>query len=329
MPTENKKAEVEKVKKTKKLNLRSNKRRDKKKSKPKVEAKQKFWLGTYLLLLLGLGAVYYSLRLEFFSFATVYFPLLQRLTLGAMTIVLVLMIAGAVKAYLIDSLDDNVARYNLKRVVNLLVGIAIFFIVALDSFRQLVHGGRFARPDLADCRLCAANADHELYRLDLHSRASAVSRRRPHQDRRRDRRRDRRQLSRHDALGIWRPVSFDRSSERPNHQISQLERARLVRLQLFVAAFSLHLERDQISDRLSKRSGIRRRSDAESGGRRGRRSDDGARPHLPRTARANAGRSARSQEHPAVSFASARTPGSKRSSAIWSSRSTPDGQNAP
>lgn len=101
---------------------------NKQKEKPKVEVKQKFWLGSYLILLLFLGAIYYALRLEFFNFAVVYFPPLQRATLGAMAIVVVLMISKTIKVYLINPLHDNAARFNLKRVVNLLSGIAIFFI---------------------------------------------------------------------------------------------------------------------------------------------------------------------------------------------------------
>jgi small-conductance mechanosensitive channel len=135
MPTENKKAEVEELKKDEEIKLALEQASGHQKEKPaKVEIKHKFWLGTYLLLLIGLGAVYYALRLDLFNFQQFgryvqYAAPLQRLTLGGMTVVLVLMIAGAVKAYGIEPLSDNVARYNLRRVVNLLVGAGIFFIV--------------------------------------------------------------------------------------------------------------------------------------------------------------------------------------------------------
>ena len=59
-------------------------------AKPVVETKQKVWIGTYVLLLIGLGGIYYLLRLSFFGFAAKYVPLLQRLTVGAMEVVLVL-----------------------------------------------------------------------------------------------------------------------------------------------------------------------------------------------------------------------------------------------
>lgn len=129
MAKENKKAEVEKLKKDEDVRRALEQTAgNKKQAMPKVEAKHKFWLGTYLLLLLGFGAAYYALRLEFFGFAALYVPPLQRLALGAMAVVVVLMLSRAVKIYLIDRLNDNAARFNLKRIINLLAGIAIFFI---------------------------------------------------------------------------------------------------------------------------------------------------------------------------------------------------------
>jgi small-conductance mechanosensitive channel len=92
-----------------------------------VQPKQKVWLGTYALLLLGLGVLYYLLRLR--AFGVIPFQgLLQRFTLGAMAIVLVLVATKAVDALLIDRLDDVVSRYNLKRVLRLITGIILFFI---------------------------------------------------------------------------------------------------------------------------------------------------------------------------------------------------------
>jgi small-conductance mechanosensitive channel len=130
MPTEKKHAEVEELKKDSDIRRALEQTvGNKKMTIPKVETKHKFWLGTYLLLLIGFGSIYYLLRLRFFDFAAVYVPPLQRAAVGAMAIVLVLIISKAVKIYLIDRLDDTVARFNLRRVVNLLAGVGIFFIV--------------------------------------------------------------------------------------------------------------------------------------------------------------------------------------------------------
>ena len=71
-------------------------------------------------------------------------------------------------------------------------------------------------------------------------------------------------------------ISSERSSERPHHQVSELEGARLDGLQLFLAALPLHLERDQIPDRLRERSRVRRQDHAAHRRGRNRRGDDGA-----------------------------------------------------
>jgi small-conductance mechanosensitive channel len=98
------------------------------KPKPPVEAKHKFFLGTYVVLLLALGGLYYLQRMSFFDFATRYRPPLQRATLGAMGVVVVLGVAKAVDAYFISRLDDTASRYNLRRILHLLVALAVFFI---------------------------------------------------------------------------------------------------------------------------------------------------------------------------------------------------------
>src|SRR3982750_3861460 len=94
-----------------------------------VETKHKLFLSTYVLLLLGLGGVYYLLRLQAMGLAARYVPLLQRLTLGAMAIVLVLTVAKTINIYLIARLDDVISQYNLKRILRLVVAFVIFFIV--------------------------------------------------------------------------------------------------------------------------------------------------------------------------------------------------------
>jgi small-conductance mechanosensitive channel len=102
---------------------------NKEKEKPKVAAKQKLGLGIYILLLIGFGVFYYLLRLEFLKFGEKYTLPVERGTLAAMTIVLILIISKLVKVFLISRVHNRSARYNLRRVANLLVGLAIFFIV--------------------------------------------------------------------------------------------------------------------------------------------------------------------------------------------------------
>src|ERR1051326_996627 len=101
---------------------------------PEQEEKQhKFWAGTYLLLLVALGVLYYALRLNFFDRllppAAPYHAPVQRAVVGAMGIVLVLALSKAANAFLISRLEDAVSRYNLGRILRLVTTLIIFFIV--------------------------------------------------------------------------------------------------------------------------------------------------------------------------------------------------------
>src|SRR5688500_8038387 len=93
-----------------------------------IRSTHKYWIAAYLGLLLVFGLVYYLLRLGVFGTSERFSPLLQRFALGFMAISLVLAISQIVRALYIESLQNNVARYNLNRVANLFVGLAIFFI---------------------------------------------------------------------------------------------------------------------------------------------------------------------------------------------------------
>jgi small-conductance mechanosensitive channel len=106
-------------------------RKEEAKQPPQAEKRHKFWAGTYLLLLVALGVLYYALRLNFFDrlpFAVVYRTPLQRTVVGVMSIVLVLAVSRGVNAFLISRLEDAVSRYNLGRILRLLTVVAILFI---------------------------------------------------------------------------------------------------------------------------------------------------------------------------------------------------------
>ena len=98
-------------------------------TRPAVETKHKLFIGTYALVLDALGGAYFLLRLRYLSFAGRYLPLLQRLTLGVMAIVLVLAIVKVISVYAIDRLDDEVTKYNLNRVLRLITGLVLAFII--------------------------------------------------------------------------------------------------------------------------------------------------------------------------------------------------------
>lgn len=97
--------------------------------KPEGETKKKLWFLTYLLLLVAFGGFYYALHLKLFDFADHYRPPLQRAALGVMAITFVLAAAKAVDAYLITPIDDAVSRFNLHRILRLILVLILAFIV--------------------------------------------------------------------------------------------------------------------------------------------------------------------------------------------------------
>jgi small-conductance mechanosensitive channel len=94
----------------------------------KVDAKHKLWVGTYLFVLVALGVLYYFVRHNTFGIPKDYLTLADRLNVGLMTVILVLVTRTLIKGFLIERLADAAARYNLNRIVNLVVYLAIFFI---------------------------------------------------------------------------------------------------------------------------------------------------------------------------------------------------------
>ena len=79
--------------------------------RPKVEAKHKVWIGSYVALLIALGVLYYFARHDYFGFAGDYATLVERFIVGFMAVVLILIFQTLVKGFLIDPLADASARY--------------------------------------------------------------------------------------------------------------------------------------------------------------------------------------------------------------------------
>ncbi len=105
-------------------------------SKPAAKTKDKLWLGTHLLVFLGLLFFYFVLQFRFLGIAARYVSLLHKLTLGAMAIVVLLAIAKVVDLYVIGGLDSAVSKYNLRRVMKLSVGLLMLFIILSLLFQN-------------------------------------------------------------------------------------------------------------------------------------------------------------------------------------------------
>jgi small-conductance mechanosensitive channel len=93
-----------------------------------------FWLVVYLPVLAGFIILYNLFRTGVFGESERLIPLLQRLMLGAVWATLVLMVAKSIKLYIIAPLATPVARYNLRRIINLIVWIIIFFLLLTILF---------------------------------------------------------------------------------------------------------------------------------------------------------------------------------------------------
>jgi small-conductance mechanosensitive channel len=101
---------------------------------PPAATRDKVWFGSYLLLLLGLGVCYYLFTLEYFGLPNSFRATALRLTRGAITVVFVLGVAKATQIYLVSRIHDTVSRYNLNRVLRLVVGLVVFFIIFVSVF---------------------------------------------------------------------------------------------------------------------------------------------------------------------------------------------------
>jgi small-conductance mechanosensitive channel len=95
---------------------------------PTPDKREQAWLGTYLLGLLLLLALYIMLGSDFIPVNNQYFPTLHSLLMGLFLIVLTVTVAKAIRVFLIDQIENRPARYNLTRVLNLAAFLAIVII---------------------------------------------------------------------------------------------------------------------------------------------------------------------------------------------------------
>ncbi len=98
-------------------------------AKPIAETGDRVLLGTYVLVLLGLAILYYLFGLSYFGLPERIKNFLLRTTRGGILITLVLTASQIVKIYLIGRVLDGASRYNLKRVLRLMVGLILGFII--------------------------------------------------------------------------------------------------------------------------------------------------------------------------------------------------------
>ncbi len=104
------------------------------KEKVKAQAKDKFWFVTHALLLVGLIALEWVLRLKLIPVPQTYFDIVHRWIHAATLWVIVLAIAKAISVYLFGRIEDAPTRFTLKRIEHLIVGVVLVVITVSAIF---------------------------------------------------------------------------------------------------------------------------------------------------------------------------------------------------
>jgi small-conductance mechanosensitive channel len=91
----------------------------------KADAKGKFWLVTYGLLIIGCAVLYFLLTAKLIPLPKEQIDLAGRFLRAVALIALVLALAQAISVYAIGRIEDASMRFTLKRVEHLLVALAI------------------------------------------------------------------------------------------------------------------------------------------------------------------------------------------------------------
>src|SRR6266498_1536112 len=101
-----------------------------------VDRKHKFFLGTYLLLLILISGCYYLLRLGLLpvEVGDSSFRFLQRMLLGAIAIVITLAVAQASDFYFISRVEDSASEHNIRRILKLVTALVLVLIVVSVLF---------------------------------------------------------------------------------------------------------------------------------------------------------------------------------------------------
>lgn len=105
------------------------------KSEAQVRTRDKFLIGTHLVLFVVLGALYQVLKSQFPGFVGKY-PLVLKLVLAIAVVVACMMGLRLIDVYLIGRVRNAVYQYNLKRVSRLVLWLAIAFLVLTIFFQN-------------------------------------------------------------------------------------------------------------------------------------------------------------------------------------------------
>lgn len=115
--------------------------KEKKGLKVSASTKDKLSIGTYVLILLGLAILKYILKIGTFlnlDYVNDFLPQKLQLSVnlieGAMTVILLLTVHKSIKVLFINGIEDPATKFNLQRILNLLIGVILFFIIVSILF---------------------------------------------------------------------------------------------------------------------------------------------------------------------------------------------------
>lgn len=102
---------------------------------PVARVRDKLLIGTHLVLLIAVGALYQLLRLRFYGVLQAY-PLIQKLVLALGVLIVCLIILRLSDVYFVGRVQNAVHQYTLKRVSRLLVWLVVAFFVLTIFFQN-------------------------------------------------------------------------------------------------------------------------------------------------------------------------------------------------
>jgi small-conductance mechanosensitive channel len=107
---------------------------EKPRQKLKARGRDKFWFGTYALILAGCVVLFLLLGAKVLPLPQPAVDVLRRILRGAALIVVVLAVAKAASVYALGRIEDASTRFTLQRVVQLVVALFIVLVVVSIIF---------------------------------------------------------------------------------------------------------------------------------------------------------------------------------------------------
>jgi hypothetical protein len=233
------------------------------------------WFIPYVIMAAMIGSGLFLLDWQATRMAASVVEKIRRYLLGGLSMVVVLAVARGIEVYAIARVRNAVSRFNLKRILRLVVALVLAFLVVSVLFVNwytavvslglisLVLGFALQTPisSFIGWIYILLRAPYRVGdRIEIgEARGDG----------------DRRGIFGHDVMGNRRAASLDGSSQRAAHQVSEYQCVQHAGLQLLVAAVSIRVVRNQVSYCLRERPGVRGRDHATDNGGGVGRVDDG------------------------------------------------------